>query len=62
MVSQWTYNRFGHIEISGDLNIYIQYDMDVEAFFDQLGLSVHDMEIDDHDVVPEWLESEYIGE
>ncbi len=50
----WKYNRFGHVEIWNSDNIeareadlYLQVDSDVKAFFNQQGLDVDDIEIDE---------------
>lgn len=44
----WKYNRFGHIEITGDgLDIYIQTDYDVAQFLESVGLNLMDVCVDD---------------
>lgn len=50
----WKYNRFGHVEIwnsdkieAREADLYIQADFDVRAFFNQQGLDVDDIEIDE---------------
>lgn len=52
---RWKYNRYGHVEIwkkddgSGESDLYLQADYDVERFFADIGLSVEDIGIDDWD-------------
>jgi len=53
-VISWKYNRFGHVEVwnskkieDRQADLYIQGEFDVRAFFNQQGLEVDDLEIDE---------------
>lgn len=51
---RWKYNRFGHVEVwkdadkaTGESDLYVQIDTDVRSFFEQIGLNVEDIEIEE---------------
>lgn len=51
----WKYNRYGHVEVwqgtemKGESDLYIQADYDVEAFFNQIGFNMDQIDIGDFD-------------
>ena len=47
----WEYNRYGHVLLHGPNGgeIYLQCDMDVESFFEHIGLDIDDIYPDDWD-------------
>ncbi len=56
MTVRWKYNRFGHVEIwdeskqtPRETDVYLQTEEDVKAFFDSIGMSISDVNVDDWD-------------
>lgn len=54
MTIRWKYNRFGHVEIwedankaTGESDLYLQIDTDVKSFFEQIGVDMDDVEIEE---------------
>lgn len=64
---RWKYNRFGHVEVWDESNqtpreadFYIQIEESVDAFFNHIGLDVHEVLIDEWDYAE--VEDDYFGE
>jgi hypothetical protein len=70
MKIRWKYNRFGHVEVwdeskqmPREADVYVQTEEDVNAFFDSIGMSIVEVNIDDWDyaeIEPEWFEDDYL--